>query len=867
VQTPGPVQKDGKPKEEGAVGRGRGLKPRQTPSPGDAGRGRGLRPGGGGDKPPGESPFAFQLKAVPLKFVKELQDIVLLEAESIGSSAVFECLISPSTAVTGWMKDGSNIRESPKYKFTSDGKDRKLAIIDVQLSDRGEYTCVAKLGNKEKTSTARLIVEELPVKFTKNLEEEVSVLKGQPMYLTCELNKDRNVVWKKDGNELKTDPGKIAINVIGLQHAVTIQDANDDDAGVYTCECENLKTQTTVKVMEFIRDWLVKPLRDQHVKPKATATFKCELFKDTPNWKWFKGDEEIPNEPSDKTEVKKEGKDITLTIKNAQPNDVGEYAMEVEGKRYTAKLTLGEREAEILKPLASVEVVEKEEAKFDTEISEDDVPGEWKLKGQVLTRSPTCDIKAEGTKRFLTLKNVQLDQAGEVTYQALNAVTSAMLTVKEGDARFITKLQDFTAVEKDEVTLDCELSKDVPVKWFHNEIEIKASKMVSMKVDGKRRILNIKKVEQKDKGVYVCDCGTDKTSANVNIEARDVKVVRPLYGVEVFDGETARFEVEISEDDIHGQWKLKGEVLTPSADVEIIEDGAKHTLTLYNCRVAQTGEVVFQGANAKCAANLKVKELPITFIMPLSDVQVYEKDEARFECELSREAKTFRWLKGSQELKADDKFDILTEGKRHTLILKSAAYEDEAKYMFEAEDKRTSAKLVIQGIRLEFVRPIKDVTVKERETAEFSIELSHEKIQVSWYKNDVRLHPSKVVHMSEHGKIHTLSFKEVSIDDTSLIKVEALGKTSEAMLTVLEGEAYFITKLQDYTAVEKDEVVLKCELSKPSAEVKWFKDGTEIIPSKNILIKADGKKRILIVRKAEKANIGEYVCDCGSDKT
>lgn len=89
------------------------------------------------------------------------------------------------------------------------------------------------------------------------------------------------------------------------------------------------------------------------------------------------------------------------------------------------------------------------------------------------------------------------------------------------------------------------------------------------------------------------------------------------------------------------------------------------------------------------------------------------------------------------------------------------------------------------GIRLEFVKPIKDVTVKERETAEFSIELSHEKIQVSWYKNDARLHPSKVVHMSEHGKIHTLSFKEVSIDDTSLIKVEALGKTSEAMLTVL----------------------------------------------------------------------------------
>lgn len=54
---------------------------------------------------------------------------------------------------------------------------------------------------------------------------------------------------------------------------------------------------------------------------------------------------------------------------------------------------LSEREAEILKPLSSVEVVEKEEANFDSEISEDDVAGEWKLKGQVLTRSPVRYLK------------------------------------------------------------------------------------------------------------------------------------------------------------------------------------------------------------------------------------------------------------------------------------------------------------------------------------------------------------------------------------------------------------------------------------------------------------------------------------------
>lgn len=90
-------------------------------------------------------------------------------------------------------------------------------------------------------------------------------------------------------------------------------------------------------------------------------------------------------------------------------------------------------------------------------------------------------------------------------------------------------------------------------------------------------------------------------------------------------------------------------------------------------------------------------ELPLNFLTPLSDVQVYEKDEARFELEVSRPPKSFRWLKGSQELQSDDKYEMIQEGNMYVLVIRSAAFDDEAKYMFEAEDKRTTGKLVIQG--------------------------------------------------------------------------------------------------------------------------------------------------------------------------
>lgn len=56
-------------------------------------------------------------------------------------------------------------------------------------------------------------------------------------------------------------------------------------------------------------------------------------------------------------------------------------------------------------------------------------------------------------------------------------------------------------------------------------------------------------------------------------------------------------------------------VLDDLQDVEIVEDGAKHTLILYNCKLPQTGEVAYSAANAKCSANLKVKgEHPRSFI-------------------------------------------------------------------------------------------------------------------------------------------------------------------------------------------------------------------------------------------------------------
>lgn len=84
-------------------------------------------------------------------------------------------------------------------------------------------------------------------------------------------------------------------------------------------------------------------------------------------------------------------------------------------------------------------------------------------------------------------------------------------------------------------------------------------------------------------------------------------------------------------------------------------------------------------------------------VSPLSDVQVYEEEDAMFECEVSREAKSFRWLKEAEELTASEKYEMLHEGTKHTLVVKSITKEDLVKYVFEAEGLISFGRIVSKG--------------------------------------------------------------------------------------------------------------------------------------------------------------------------
>lgn len=99
----------------------------------------------------------------------------------------------------------------------------------------------------------------------------------------------------------------------------------------------------------------------------------------------------------------------------------------------------------------------------------------------------------------------------------------------------------------------------------------------------------------------------------------------------------------------------------------------------------------------------------------------------------------------------------------------------------------------IVGMRLKFISELKDQTVKETETARFEIELTHEVVPVTWYKNEIRLHPSRTVIIHVEEAKHILEIKEVTLDDTCQIRAEAKGISTKAKLLVIGNLFFFLS--------------------------------------------------------------------------
>ena len=103
-----------------------------------------------------------------------------------------------------------------------------------------------------------------------------------------------------------------------------------------------------------------------------------------------------------------------------------------------------------------------------------------------------------------------------------------------------------------------------------------------------------------------------------------------------------------------------------------------------------------------------------------------------------------------------------------------------------------------------------------------------------------------------------------------IVSQERSLKVSSVLLPVPEEKPKdgFTSGLQDQQCLEGETTTLTCEVAKPGAKVKWFKNGKEIKPDgKKYQVVVDGTVHKLIIHDVTPEDQTEYSAKLGDETT
>nr|XP_036872050.1 myosin-binding protein C, cardiac-type isoform X2 [Manis javanica] len=244
------------------------------------------------------------------------------------------------------------------------------------------------------------------------------------------------------------------------------------------------------------------------------------------------------------------------------------------------------------------------------------------------------------------------------------------------------------------------------------------------------------------------------------------KKLEPAY--QVSKGHKIRLTVELADPDAEVKWLKNGQEIQMSGSKYIFESvGAKRTLTISQCSLADDAAYQCAVGGEKCSTELFVREPPVQVTRPLEDQLVMVGQRVEFECEVSEEGAQVKWLKDGVELTREEtfKYRFKKDGQRHHLIINEATLEDAGHYALHASGDQTLAELIVQEKKLEVYQSIADLTVGAKDQAMFKCEVSDESVRGMWLKNGRELVPDSRIKVSHIGRVHKLTIDDVTPAD------------------------------------------------------------------------------------------------------
>ncbi|NXA32845.1 OBSL1 protein, partial [Eudromia elegans] len=786
----------------------------------------------------------------------------------VGQPLLLECEVSPSDAPVHWLKDGEAVPLDGIITVQEEGGVRRLLVRSVGLWEAGTYTCEAG----DAAASFAVTVSEPPVRVVSSNEADPhAYVAGARVVLWCELSRaDAPVRWYKDGLEAEAGES-LVLEREGPRCRLVLPHAQPQDTGEFLCNAGDASASYNITVAEP-RVRILQPPQRSLVLPVlalARVELRCELSVPDAPVRWFKDGLEV--DESDNLSLLVEGPWRCLIIPKASVEDAGEYICESRDEAVSFDVQVSEPPVRILQPRRPPAVVKASPGETVTlacELSRADARVRWAKEGVQLEAGGSLVLEEEGAHRRLLIPAARAEHSGKYVCEAADdAVTFTVqvsdppVTILERDAlrthRHCRALED--------LVLEVQLSHaHGEVKWYKDGEKLRDTGRVRLEEDGARRALAVLGATRRDAGEYLCDTRDDSVVFCVTVEVpRVVEIIAELHSLTVLEGEDATFKCVVSPEDVALTWQLNGQAVAPSERLVVARTGLCHSLTVRQCQLMDAATVTANAEGLVSTARLSVQEAQVVFVQRLRDMAVEEQQDTCLEVEVSHEAAEVQWMKQGVLLQPGGRYELRESGRRRTLTIRSVSPSDRGTYRCETLHDRTQAKLCVEPRKVSIQTPLADVETFEKETATFHVELSHAGVPGIWTRDGIRVKPGGTCRISAVGCAHSLTLQRLTMEDSGTVTFTANGLRCSARLLVREPPITMVKVPRDLGVLETGAASFECELSRPTAEVKWYKDGTELRPGPRCRIYSAGRRRLLQLGTCELADAGVYTCDAG----
>ncbi|KAM3607079.1 uncharacterized protein V6R79_001471 [Siganus canaliculatus] len=824
----------------------------------------------------------LSVKEPPVRFKQPLIDLEVWERDL----AVLECEVPEDSVPITWYLEDRRLQPGAKYGMEEWGTKRRLTIRDIGVDDDGIYLCEMPDGGRS--------IAEVAVKGTilRKLPRKVDVLEGENAAFCVEVEKEEmDIHWYKDGVELR-ETHQTILKSFGRTHILVFVNTMPQDSGLVTFLVGRSKTSSQLRVKAARHCPPSCPVAVQINTERANAALLS----------WVPAQDSRKNPPSgyvlERQEVGTGSQEWLqcLTTDSATSVEIlgdsvpceADYRFRIcsvnkYGKSNNVEFPRAVHlvpVARIQAPLQDALVPEGQDALFSIELSAS-VIGTWFLNGTQLQEDERYSMRRSRTHQSLRIRGVRdTDNGAEITFIAYGIRDSAALYIQAPLVKFspLSEMDRNKFVELgNPIVLYCELSDPAaPVHWYKNGVELQTMEGLHIQSEGTMRRIVIQSAEYSHSGVYCCDAIDDVIRFNVEVEAPPVRfsaIPDAERNKTVYTGYPIVLQCELSDPSAQVHWYKDGSKLHPQNGLDILTDDLARKLIVHSADFFHSGLYCCKTKGDTITFSVDVKAPPVKFT-PIPEAMRTKSIEAGcpfvLKCVVSDPEAHVCWYRDETQLISNSGLEIHSEGNTRRLVVQSAELSHSGVYRCTTKDDTMEFQVAIKAPMLP---PLPSPEVMKTQSLEAtcppepSCQSSDPAFQVSWQRRE------------EHGSNREPDFEMGSIEKNLAIEPTHPSNSGAYYCATADDVAQLIVKHQAppltfndipeedlfKSAVQQEELVLSCEVSRADGTVQWYKDGTEIKSSKNISMQAEGTTRNLTIHSAQLSDIGAYTCRAGDN--